>query len=184
MYLLAFFILIFIILLVKGYRKASNNHYKYQDIRSLLEVLLNRGLLGATLIVSERKTKNFLQYAKYFSDSGDFGIKMDFPKAEWSAGYFNELQNLLSHKSIAFKLEKPSDENGLEFLTVNFNQDIELAFSVTENLLLDIMKIEINTVFNAEFENISPWNEVIRTKEQKLLSNKEGIQTLKRDKNV
>ena len=69
---------VLVVLFLIGHIKTGNESHTMQELSLPLECLLNRGLDGGTLILSVKKSTEFLQFTKHILGEGHYGIQMDF----------------------------------------------------------------------------------------------------------
>jgi len=175
-----FFVIVTVcLLLIKGFIQSGNSAYTSENFSLLLDVLLKRGFDGGTLVLSQNKSDKFLQFRKYILVEGSLGIKMDFPKADWSSEYFDLLREYLTINNISYEEIKAINENELDFIIVNLKEDICFSSELSCYVFETIMKNDKETLYTASYENVSPWDEVITSRNHDLLTIKEGVDTIK-----
>ncbi|MCJ8269495.1 MAG: hypothetical protein MJK04_08840 [Psychrosphaera sp.] len=184
MFILTVFILIILSVLVycfiQGYCIVNNESHTMQELSLPLECLLNRGLDGGTLILSVKKSTEFLQFTKYILREGHYGIQMDFPNAPWSTCYFKTLHDYLAENRIDFEFIKATTSQELDFISIDFKRDVDVACQVCSYISKNIFEFTKSTRFKAEYERISPWNEIITSRNPELITIKEGMKTWKK----
>ena len=180
-YLIVFFVVAAVcLLLIKGFIKSGDKSYTTKDFLCLLGVLLDRGFDGGTLVLSLNNSDKFLQYKKYILTDGCYGVRMDFPKADWSSDYFEVLRGYLITESIDYEEVVAKNENELGFISVNLKEDIVFSSKLSCYVFEKIMDADEKASYTACYENVSPWNEVIKSKNPDLLTMKEGMKTIKK----
>lgn len=106
-----------------------------------LEWLLRCGDDGEFLVIGDLATERFVQLRKYVHGPGDYGLSFDFPRAPWSAKYYDELQSQTEHDGTHFVLQPTLDAPVTEFLQLDCGRDIELARRVVDRVLFDIFQV-------------------------------------------
>jgi len=116
-------------------------HLDYID-KSLNE-LLRRGYDNGFLMIKLSYTRKFIQIRKYITSPGEYGIQLAFPKAKWSLPYFHDVERLCrSIKSANCCID---DAGGMDFLYMDFGQDVVNADVCIRRILVEIFGVTQST---------------------------------------
>jgi hypothetical protein len=133
------------------------------NIAYLLEVLLHRGFPGGFVVIRDRAKRSgrFIQFSKYISSPGVFGIEFAFPRTGWSEPYYDRLKAILTDQAIGFRLERTNSDRTTEFLNVDCGRDLEQAERVARLTLENVFGFSNDTIVEAFFDNVSVHDELI-----------------------
>ena len=131
------------------------------DIKFWIESLLRRGREGGIVIITDIPSGKFVQFKKYIRRKGDYGLRMDFPKAPWSLPHYDAIGNALHRNAISFSIEPTDDEPVTEFLWVDFHQDTTLAMTAVKVILFDVFGLPHDRRFRLQGEDFSYKDELI-----------------------
>lgn len=107
-----------------------------------LNTLLKECDHKSTLVFEHKDTGFFLQFRKLILDSGEVSIELGFPNAEWNKGYFTLMEQFCIDRKIVYKIQNLYGPFEMEFLLVDFKDDINRAFSTTLEIFHTIYDIE------------------------------------------
>lgn len=138
-----------------------NNRLTVQicELEGRLKLLLQRGLENGLLTIKPVNQHQFIQLRKYIKTKGEFGIRLDFPNSEWSTDYYKGVQEALDKLKIQYAFEYGSD--GMQFLTVDFKKNIEMASTALQAILRDVFLFNNEQKYKVQLDNASPWDELI-----------------------
>lgn len=139
-----------VLLVLRGIKGPAHT---LETLERPIKDLLNRGYEGAFLTIDVSRSKYFLQLRKYINAPGDYGIKLCFPNAEWSAQLFKKLVVFCDRKGIKPTIEKENGNRSLEFLHIDFNKDIYEAHKYVKEILLEVFELNKNVKIFVRLEN-------------------------------
>ena len=111
------------------------------EIPNRLARLLRKGRDGEFLVIQDVASERFVQIRKYADGPGHSGLSFDFPRAPWSAMYYDQVQSRMERDGIRFALQPTLDAPVTEFLQVDCGRDLELATTVVDRVLFDVFGI-------------------------------------------
>ncbi|HET8576187.1 MAG TPA: hypothetical protein VFO18_03740 [Methylomirabilota bacterium] len=132
-----------------------------ERIPAYLEMLLKRGHNGALLILTETKSKRFLQFEKYFREGGDRRLLMSSPRAPWSEGYYGHVRALCVARGVQIHETPVISESTREFLDADLEQDVNMAYMLVRSVFLDIFGISTPCLVNVQTSGISAKDEAV-----------------------
>lgn len=124
-----------------------------ESISRAIRDLLKRGFDCGFLIISISGTKNFIQLRKYITSSGNFGIKLFFPNANWSADYYEKLKTKCINEKMKYSIVKKEQDNELEFIKVDFKKDSNNAHEFVKEVILEIFEVSDTVKLYVKLEN-------------------------------
>jgi hypothetical protein len=136
-----------------------------ENMEVSLRTLLRRGYHGGYLMIQKRRLQLFVQVRKYTRDNGVVGIELAFPNAVWSQKYFKELERYCSDCSIPYTkiLENPSSVSEMEFLYVDFGEDVRFATEVILHILVNIFQLPKDSTLSIVLHNSSPRDDSVNS---------------------
>lgn len=154
---MSFFLLIVIILigtcigwLVKPYWYKNIHQSDFEGlVRKLVRLLDN----GGVLVIRHRKTKKFVQFARYTEKKG-VRLHFGFPRAPWSNSVFDEFRIRLEMIGMSPVVAKTDNNNVPEFLELNWFQPNEMSYKQAKDvaiLAFNVMGILTDGAFEANF---------------------------------
>lgn len=151
-------IIIFIILcgaiLLLVLRGMKGPAHTFETIRRPINDLLTRGYDGGFLIIDVSGKQCFLQLRKYVKTSRDYGIELAFPKAKWSDELFDSVIHFCDINNFHYSLsKKESKEDELDFLYIDFGQDISKAHNCVKRIFSEILGVSEKTKLFVRLEN-------------------------------
>ena len=171
LYIVGIAVLIALWLLLGWWGKQPAKHrlnVEQGDFRRYIEALLYRGYQRGFMIIEARDRKRFIQFTKYIKKKKQVGLQFDFPRAPWSAEYFESLTELLNQRKFEYELQQvnPSPQHKLEdqvseFIVVDLKQDLDAAVELTRLVLLEIFKLSPVDTVTLWYRHISLYDEKI-----------------------
>ena len=147
-------LLVFIICVVLLVLRATKGPtHTLETIDRPIKDLLNRGYDGSFLIVNIYRSKNFLQLRKYINAPDDYGIKLCFPNAKWSAQLFIKLKEFCDQNGIKYTIAEEKANKPLEFLYIDFAKEFFEAHKYVKNILLEVFGVNKNVKLFVRLEN-------------------------------
>jgi hypothetical protein len=131
------------------------------DLRPYLDRLLRRGYQGSYIVISDPRTKRFIQFAKYVEPRRQIGLEFAFPRTTWSEPYYNRVQDFLVDQMIPFKRELVTTPTTTEFLVARFGKDTDSAFRLATAILSSVFEISSAAALKVRFSSLSLEDEVI-----------------------
>lgn len=108
------------------------------NLEPSVSTLLTQGLDGSILIITDRKTRNFVQFSKYIESPEEFGVELGFPKVDWSLVFFEKFRRYCDLNDIFYVIDCDTD---VTFLNINFKKDTFAAASVALQIFSVIFEI-------------------------------------------
>ena len=150
------------VVIVRSRRKQFDS-LTLPDVRNWIEILLKRGRDGGFIIITDIPSGKFVQIKKYVRRTGDYGLRMDFPKAPWSLAHYDAVSDVLQKDAVSFSALPTDDDPVTEVIVVDFHRDTGLALAVVERILFDVFGLPRDRRFRLRGEDISYKDEVIDT---------------------
>ena len=124
-------IVLIVFLSIIGFIKWMNRPVRQRinnlnELERFLKNLIGEFTDGSVLIVEDRKTKRFIQFAKKAKVILHFG----FPDAPWSRKYFTRVEDAFKKKNIQFTINPTGEEIVTKFLDIEISKidkGVELA---------------------------------------------------------
>ncbi|HID70189.1 MAG TPA: hypothetical protein EYP35_06965 [Desulfobacterales bacterium] len=138
-------------------RKAGKGpQHSLSSLRQPITDLLRRGYNGGFLIIDVSGSKFFVQFRKYINKPKDYGIELSFPQVERSGPYFDRLISICKEGNYDFEIVKEKQDNeSLNFLYVDFGQNISKAHNFVKIVIVDVFDLEEDVVLYVRLENAS-----------------------------
>jgi hypothetical protein len=114
-----------------------------ERVRALLLTLATRGEEGSFLLLRIRSDERFIQFKRYGSTRGDWGLRSDFPNAPWSRMYFDQVHDLAEKGGYEYARTRTTEGDVAEFLTLNFGQDIQAAVEFATTVSSQIYAVSL-----------------------------------------
>ncbi len=144
------------------------------EMKASLRWLLRRGLRNGILTIEAEGTDFSLEVRKYLYPQENFGLNVCLSCAPGSVEYFRKFEHYCKDKDIDFFMERGSGGDSTEFLCVDFGKDIERAHELVEIIITKIFCISRSHEFFVILENLSPWDEEIKSPHQRPLGFRDG----------
>ncbi len=109
-------------------------------LRALLTALLDRGVDGSLLYIDVPRTEKFLQFRLEVSER-QRTIISGFPLAPWSMRHSQQVTRLLEDKRIQYDVSKGEGDEGLDFILVEFGDDVALAQVFASAMLTSVFQV-------------------------------------------
>jgi hypothetical protein len=77
---------------------------KLSQLEPTFRFVIERMAKGTVVIIEEPRTRNFVQFYKDASDSGDPALVFSFPDAPWSRSYFETLLKDVASRGVAHRI--------------------------------------------------------------------------------
>jgi len=120
-------IVVFIIIGFKWMSRPLRHHIKNLDeLKLFFEGLIAQCTVGSILIVEDKKTKRFIQFAKRAKVILHFG----FPDAPWSRKYFKRVEDAFKKNNIQYTINQTGEDVVTKFLDIEFveiDKGVEIA---------------------------------------------------------
>jgi hypothetical protein len=129
-------------------------------VRRGLEMLLKRGYDGGFVVLTEVGTDRFLQFRKYISAPGDFGIHMQFPRTTWSEQYYGDVLDLVQRRRLKCSRIPLTTPPTNEFLEVDFERNVDDAVGLACGIITEVFKSSSIRV-RLSAEDICPIDDVV-----------------------
>jgi hypothetical protein len=124
------------------------------SIEEPIGALLKRGYDGGFLVIKISYSRKFIQLRKYINAPGEYGISLVFPKAAWSLGYFDKLEEFCKKVGIDYTIEMGgSDKHAMEFLFVDFGKDSARAHEFVVQLLVEVFNVDEDVTLFVRLED-------------------------------
>lgn len=146
----------------------------FKHVKAWLDGLLRSGVDGAFVIVHHRDSERFVQFHKYIQDAGDYGLELGFPNVAWSKDYFPKTRIHCEENSIPYRIHTETGDGACEFLYVNCEKNLELAFELTKAIWTRIFDLPVYARHCIESHGISHWDELVDRPDQAPLTFREG----------
>jgi hypothetical protein len=145
-----------------------------QDFKAVLSRLLRSGFDDAFAYVGPKYSKRRLEFRKYFSGVGSYGIEFRFPCGRWASAYFDTLRSFCEAESITYTIESRGSDDASSFLIADFGHDVDAAANFTRGVWTRVFGLKEAAPRRFGTENISPFGELVDRPDQKVMSYKEG----------
>jgi hypothetical protein len=139
---------------------------KSNELKPYIAALLRRGYSGGFMIIGERGfgrpgRRRFLQYSKYISAPGVYGLEMAFPLARWSREDFDTARDVVSRKGLRHRVERTGRSDTEEFLNVDIGRDVDAADDLAQSLIHEVFGMAVGTRLTVRFFDVSPHDELV-----------------------
>lgn len=134
-----------------------------EEIPDYLDQLLRRGYDAGFVAFAIPGEERFISVAKYLRDNGEAGLEFDFPKSDWSAGYYDSLRNLLQAKGYRVEVVTTPEGPVDEYLRVDCGQSVSDAATLVLLVLTDVFKYPPDRPLVAEVQQVAGRAEMIDT---------------------
>lgn len=131
----------------KGVLKAA------EDLKSIINQLLQLGFDRGTLVIQEKNSGKFIQFRKYIDNNGSSGLELGFPNANWSEKYFGDAIQYFEENKVPYLVRREGID-GMEFLLVNLEQNVDKAYKVCCDLF-ELMDVSLENKFHIMMNNVS-----------------------------
>jgi hypothetical protein len=138
-----------------GKKPAIHRKITEDELGALLLTLLNQGYQGGALFIRGRDKVPFLQVMKYIGRERT-GLQLDFPRADWARDVLPDVELLLCDFDAKQTGGWTERGNDMQFLTVDFGTDVNLAKRCVQALAEKALRIDLVRDGRAHFENVSP----------------------------
>lgn len=157
LYILIFiFGLIVLFLAVSFLQVAKGRKRNVSQLQKPLEELLKRGFDGGTLVVEHVKTEKFIQFRKYISSQGVYGIDMYFPEVDWSRKFISSFRKICSSEGVEIEELMPGLDSPVRFLKVGFNKKADVAFWFMKKVVIDVFELPPDELFYVRLDGAHP----------------------------
>ena len=126
------------------------------DLERCLGILLHRGYDLGFVMFEMPGDQRFLEFSKYVRDQEHQGVQLDFPRADWSEPFYEQVKSLLESKKIPYQVEDTPDGPVREFIQVDFAQDLDCAAGTAREIFERVFRIKPDTRLNADFQHVAP----------------------------
>ena len=142
-----------LILLLIWWGKQPNyyRNKKPSDFKSFIEGLINQGVDGSLLFIKHQRSKRFVQFAKYVTNSSESIINFGFPDAKWSRNIFKPLAEAFDKAGIDYSIRGTGDDAEFVSRFIDINKKIE-NIEITAEEFSHIAKIAFNVMGIGEEE--------------------------------
>ena len=142
--------------------------YALSELKDLIGQLLRRGFADGFLIIKDKGTGNWIELRKYLFSPENYGLNICFPHLDWSKDQFSLLQKYCDENGIEYQLSKDDHfDRAPEYLFIDCKKDFSEADSIVNMIMSSIFGLPKEHELNIELRNISPWNELIDSSNQK-----------------
>lgn len=132
-----------IVLLIPAMRGAG---YKSSGFEAAIKGLVDCGLEPAFMRIRPRySTSHFVQFSRILLGPNQYGVRFDFPHADWSDDIFPKVVSEASRLGLTY--EVLDDESGLRFVLVSFGNSISKPASFARFVLFELMGYSENYTF-------------------------------------
>lgn len=145
---------------------AERSKQSFDDIRENLKYLLRSGYDGGFYVFRFKGKERFIQFRKYIHAKEDYGLELRFPRADWSKVYFPHLVNFCEDNVIPHTIRPGTGDDGVEFLHVDFGQDIDAAFRLVCGIVDEVFDIPRSTGYRVEQDAVASFGLLIDTPSQ------------------
>ena len=146
-------IILFVLIGLAFIYAKGGKRYLIADLKHPISQLLKRGYDGGFLVVKPVFSKRFVQFSKYIVRLGEFGIEMSFPRAPWSADFYELVEEKCKERDLDYSIEKKDSDNSLEFINVDFKTDTDSAYAVMVEIMTDIFGYPADKKYLALLDN-------------------------------
>jgi hypothetical protein len=143
------------VLFVLGTRPAVHT-VGIHELRRYLDALLRRGYDGGHVLITAPDGSPFVQFRKYITPDGGYGLCLGFPRAPWSEPFYDEVMKQVIALGANPEIIPTGEQPVTEFMEVDTGDRVELAESIASTILVDIFGLEDTTSVRVTFHNISP----------------------------
>jgi len=149
------FVLAIILVIIASSRLLKGRRYSISELSIAIDALLKRGFNGGFLVIKRWSNPEFLQLRKYIKDPSDYGIELCFPRANWSVAYFDSVSRYCDSNNFEYRSEIWNDQDGMEFLVVDFGQDVRGASGFVVEIFREVFSVDEQESFRIRLGNSS-----------------------------
>ncbi len=106
-----------------------------EDLSRFLAGLLDQFTDGSVLIVRHKRTKYFIQFAKYIDDNDKVNLHFGFPDAPWSRAFWGRVKDVFDKERIDYKIKQTGSEEVTRFLSVDYIESIQDGVAIAKHAL-------------------------------------------------
>lgn len=146
-----------------GRRPVIHKNIPQEDLIYSLKELYLRGYNGGYIVIQvptdDKKFKRFVQLSKYIVRKGKVGLEFDYPLAEWSKPYYDQLKEILAEEDVTFEIQKTDEEMVTEFLNIDFKKDLEKAAHICRLIFQRLYGLKPDDCVELFYVNVNPKDE-------------------------
>lgn len=150
------FVLIALFLVVSFLQAAKGRKRNLSQLQKPLDELLRRGFDGGTLVVEHVATEKFLQFRKYISCEGVYGIDMYFPEVDWSQEFISSFRRVCSLEGLEVDEIMQGIDSPVHFLRVGFNNKSDVAYLFMKKVVFEVFEIPPDELFYVRLDSANP----------------------------
>ncbi len=121
------------------------------ELKPLLQAVRDRATDGSVIILTDKASKRFVQFAKRGEDPKEATFLFGFPDAPWSREIFQDVQEAFRREDIKCSVVPADGEQTKRFLYVEAIQDLDYAIQVAK-VALRAMELETHGDFVASID--------------------------------
>ncbi len=146
-------------------KQPAKHQVSLGGLDSYLAILLRRGYDGGYVLIQEPASHTgqgrFVQFRKYITSPGRFGIEFSFPDAPWSHEYFERTRSFLGEIGYPIRHERFPDGDVLGFLNVDLVHDVSTGARIASYIMTEIFRLPVDMRVFVTLHDISPHDESI-----------------------
>jgi hypothetical protein len=134
-----------------------------QELPRCLDTLLRRGYDGGHVLITAPGGSPFVQFRKYLTPDGGYGLCLGFPRAPWSEPFYDDVMKQAIALGADPEIIPTGEEPVTEFLEVDTGDRVELASSIASAILVDVFGLEETSRVRVTFHSVSPSDVDVRS---------------------
>lgn len=141
-------------------KQPANHKATLGELNSYLAILMRRGYDGGYLLIHEpaghRGRRRFVQFRKYITSPGRFGIEFSFPDAPWSHEYFEDVRTFVEEIGCPIRHEQVHGADTVGFLNVDLARDVETGARIASHIMTEIFRVPVDEAVVVTLHDVSP----------------------------